>query len=53
MVEEMRAIMDAYYDREKAERKAHREEMMAGLKEIFKAITGAGWDSTEAREENV
>jgi hypothetical protein len=57
---EMRADMNAYYDRQKArldarreEMRADREEMMAGLKEIFKAITGASWESTEAREEKV
>jgi hypothetical protein len=37
--------------------KADREEMMAtlrsGLKEIFTAITGASWESIEAREEKV
>jgi hypothetical protein len=54
---DMNAIMDAYFHREKArekaERKAHREEMMAGLKEIFTAITGASWESIEAREVKV
>jgi hypothetical protein len=47
--------MKVFFEEMRAERETRHEEIKAtlrsGLKEIFEAITGASWESIEAREE--